>query len=1268
MKTFNVSLFVIFIMIPFFALSQVGIGTVTPNAQLEIKSTNQSTPSNTDGIIIPKIDEFPSTNPTAAQDGMMVYVTGDGTEAKGFYYWDESTTAWIVFSGVKDHDFYKIGTSNPSTSINDDLYTMGKVAIGKNTASYTLDIESNSGERGLNIDLNVLDDDPKYGNYISLNNSGNGIHYAQYNDMSSNGLAHHYGVYTEMSGVGVGAQFATYNLISNIRNNSHYGVYNKLTGTGFGQRYGTHNEIIGTMTGSGIHYGVRNWVDSNSEGYKYGVHSRISGSGSGEHTGSYNLLSGAGTGIQRGFYTNISNTSDAEKYGVHSRVTGDGDGLVYGNFNYLNSYGTGNQYNVYNENVASGSGEHHGVFNAINGLGTGNRYGISNSISTSNVGLAYGIENTVTTYASGEAYGVKNIVGTANSGMIYGTYNFMVGAGDGDNYANYNLVGNGAGAGTGTGDKYANYNKIYDNAGGTHYGLYSEVLKAGNNYAGYFLGKVSIGTTAANSYILPSSRGTLNQVLQTNGSGNLSWVDNTSMGTDNQNISGSSLSGTTLTIGIEGGTNETVDLSTLQDGGAQEINDLNDGKTDATSLFLGTSSGTLDDGTANSNVGVGHNSLGGVTSGYRNTAIGYVSMLSNNTGFANTAIGYYSLGLVTSGYGNVAVGHWAARDAVGSRNTVVGTTAFADNVSGDNNTILGESAARNLTGSNNTMLGRQTGIGSGPYTMNGSVFIGNNVGANESNSYRLYIDNSNTATPLIYGEFDNDILRVNGTLQVGNPSGTGYIFPTNRGAANQVLKTNASGNVSWVNVTSFGSEKIDDLTDGKTNTASNSIYIGVNAGTATSDTNTGNISMGRNTLSLLTTGSNNVAIGDLALEDITSGSSNVALGNYAMTNRTSGSNNVAIGSHSQFFNYTGTENSSLGLRALYGNSGNNNTAIGAHAGHSSGSGSNNVFIGYNSGYNESGNNKLYIENSNANANNALVYGEFDTNIFRINGSFQVSNPVGTGTNHFEVRDTGSTYFGGATYWKQNSTIGTTVAGLFNIGDDGAFTVNNGGNAQHFIYGAGTTAFNVLQLDTDFQISGDNSSNLFYVDASTDRIGIGTATPNTTLHIAEGVDASLATNSGYIVVGDLAGQNMVIDQNEIITRFNGANSTLFLNQTGGDVWAGGALVHSSDRRLKRNIEDLDYGLKEVLQLQPKQYFWKNRDNQKQESLGFIAQDVQGIIENIVHVNDDEQKTLSISYTELIPVLVNAIQEQQKQIESLKTEIISLKESTYSKINK
>lgn len=84
----------------FFA--QVGINTANPNAQLEIKSSDQANPVNTDGILIPKVDVFPAMNPTIDQEGMLVYLTTDvGANLKGFYYWDNTNSIWKSVSGDK---------------------------------------------------------------------------------------------------------------------------------------------------------------------------------------------------------------------------------------------------------------------------------------------------------------------------------------------------------------------------------------------------------------------------------------------------------------------------------------------------------------------------------------------------------------------------------------------------------------------------------------------------------------------------------------------------------------------------------------------------------------------------------------------------------------------------------------------------------------------------------------------------------------------------------------------------------------------------------------------------------------------------------------------------------------------------------------------------------------------------------------------------------------------------------------------------------------
>ena len=120
------------------------------------------------------------------------------------------------------------------------------------------------------------------------------------------------------------------------------------------------------------------------------------------------------------------------------------------------------------------------------------------------------------------------------------------------------------------------------------------------------------------------------------------------------------------------------------------------------------------------------------------------------------------------------------------------------------------------------------------------------------------------------------------------------------------------------------------------------------------------------------------------------------------------------------------------------------------------------------------------------------------------------------------------------------------------------------------------------------------------------------------------------------------------------------SNAFTVYQSGNALLAGTLTQSSDRRLKKDIEDLNYGLSEILALSPKAYNWKNRE-QDYKSMGLIAQEVQSVIKELVHTADDENKTLSVSYTELIPVLIKAIQEQQVIIESQKL-TISAQEQT------
>lgn len=97
--------------------------------------------------------------------------------------------------------------------------------------------------------------------------------------------------------------------------------------------------------------------------------------------------------------------------------------------------------------------------------------------------------------------------------------------------------------------------------------------------------------------------------------------------------------------------------------------------------------------------------------------------------------------------------------------------------------------------------------------------------------------------------------------------------------------------------------------------------------------------------------------------------------------------------------------------------------------------------------------------------------------------------------------------------------------------------------------------------------------------------------------------------------------------------------------------------TSDVRLKDNINVLDYGLSEILNLKPVSYHLINGGNDKKH-LGLIAQEVELLIPEIVNKSNDENQTRSMRYTELVPVLIKATQEQQVLIDQQSEQIKEL----------
>lgn len=173
----------------------------------------------------------------------------------------------------------------------------------------------------------------------------------------------------------------------------------------------------------------------------------------------------------------------------------------------------------------------------------------------------------------------------------------------------------------------------------------------------------------------------------------------------------------------------------------------------------------------------------------------------------------------------------------------------------------------------------------------------------------------------------------------------------------------------------------------------------------------------------------------------------------------------------------------------------------------------------------------------------------------------------------------------------------------------------------------------------------------------------TAAPNTITNAYGGhftvnssATGSSITNAYGVYIGNLEGASS----------FYGVYSaSTASNYFGGVIVTPYTPVITSDARLKRNIANVDNGINTVMKLRPVSYEKKSSltsdDYGKVREIGFLAQEVQTVLPNLVSefTKDNGEKILGVQYSELIPVLTKAIQEQQKQIDELKKEVTELK---------
>jgi len=302
----------------------------------------------------------------------------------------------------------------------------------------------------------------------------------------------------------------------------------------------------------------------------------------------------------------------------------------------------------------------------------------------------------------------------------------------------------------------------------------------------------------------------------------------------------------------------------------------------------------------------------------------------------------------------------------------------------------------------------------------------------------------------------------------------------------------------------------------------------------------------------------------------------------------------------------------------------------------------------------------------------------------------------------------------------SGTNGITTSGVYPN-----FTINGAG-LWRTTGNAGTNAANnfIGTTDaTDFVFRTNNTSRMRIL--SDGNVGIGISNPGSRLHVAGGANVTLG-GGGTIIMGLINDLNLAMDNTELQARNNGAAATLHLNQSGGnvetgddlfvngnvdvtgtvgfgsvetfsdggsntiasnsdivptidgtrrlgtdaftwtEVWATDVTINASDARLKKDIENIKYGLGTIMKMRPVAYHWiKNPDGEDgNKRLGLIAQELQNILPEAVRdwtykTDENTGKTvkvpaakLGIQYDAIIPVLIKAIQEQQKEIEELK----------------
>ncbi len=344
---------------------------------------------------------------------------------------------------------------------------------------------------------------------------------------------------------------------------------------------------------------------------------------------------------------------------------------------------------------------------------------------------------------------------------------------------------------------------------------------------------------------------------------------------------------------------------------------------------------------------VGYNAGTGVTTGVNVIAIGSGALDQATNPTNAIAIGKDAMGAATAGTNNIAIGQSAlGSGASGTNNIAIGVGAGGIISTGTQNILVGLSAGGVLTaGTNNVAIGYQAfDLATGDR----NTVIGRN------------------AMGVATAASDNTIVGQNAGSNV-----TGS-FNTLIGSEAGASATNFTGSYN----VGIGYSALSEAV-----TVSDAIAIGRNALTVLTS-GIGNCVVGTQSGEAISTGSENTAFGNLALRAISTATGNVAIGYAAMQNGISGSSNIAIG-RSALQTNTSTGSVAVGHRAMLNNTTGVNTGVGFQALNQSTTNTGGTALGYAALTLATGSNNTAVGN---NAGAAITTGSSNTLIGQYQGT------------------------------------------------------------------------------------------------------------------------------------------------------------------------------------------------------------------------------------------------------------------------------------------